>query len=364
LKYFSKKRIVEFIKFGGKFVLANILAIAATSFATCFYYNKSSTETTLNGRSFSHLAPYSHFCMATEGYCNGTFDSNGFNNLWCVERNVQILPPEQTNKQSLVHSLLLGSSEMYGVYFPMNKHCCYLINKQHEGDDQFLLYNIGESGNALVYIANEYEEALDYFQPKRYAILETRVLPKYANLKNFETAKMTLKNHLENKLFLLVSQYVYSIRLMTLNIQKGLSGKQKTSGANLDEEEEKWNDGNVDRLRDFLRQFSEPSRIRGVRPIIFYHPRPILNIDGSATLDVDPKDVELYRTECEKQGIVFVCLGDRFLREYEEKNILPYGFWNTLPNTGHLNREGHRMIADELCKVIDQLEGEKKENVQ
>jgi len=46
------------------------------------------------------------------------------------------------------------------------------------------------------------------------------------------------------------------------------------------------------------------------------------------------------------------------MREYEEKNVLPYGFWNTLPNAGHLNKDGHRMVAEELGKVIDRLEEE------
>ena len=52
------------------------------------------------------------------------------------------------------------------------------------------------------------------------------------------------------------------------------------------------------------------------------------------------------------------------MREYDEKNILPRGFWNTLPNFGHLNKEGHRMVAEELCKVIERLEEERKENAQ
>jgi len=252
---------------------------------------------------------------------------------------------------------------MYGVHVPMNKTCCYLINKKYERDDQFLLYNIGSSGNALINIAATYSEALDYFQPRRYAIIETRDLPQYSDLKNFETFKGALLNHFENKLIVFVSEHILSLRWIILNLQQGLRGRQNREDIETNQKEG-WNDENVDRLRKFLGRFSELSRVRDVQPILFYHPRFTLNTDGSASLDSNPKDVELYRTECEKQGIVFLYLGDRFMREYEEKNVLPYGFWNTLPNTGHLNKDGHRMVAEELCKVIERLEEERKETVQ
>ena len=48
-----------------------------------------------------------------------------------------------------------------------------------------------------------------------------------------------------------------------------------------------------------------------------------------------------------------------FLATYEEAHILPHGFANTAPGTGHLNEEGCRMIAEKLCDTILMLEAEK-----
>jgi len=156
-------------------------------------------------------------------------------------------------------------------------------------------------------------------------------------------------------------EYAYALRLISRKLHNIL---RKESREDVEEPAPNWNEENVVNLRRFLEKISTPSREYGIQPIIFFHPHMKLNSDGSASLDVDQRYVDLYRSVCEEQGIIFLSLGDRFMREYEEKNVLPYGFWNTTPNAGHLNKDGHRMIADELCKVIDQLEEERKENVQ
>ena len=46
-------------------------------------------------------------------------------------------------------------------------------------------------------------------------------------------------------------------------------------------------------------------------------------------------------------------MSDRFLKEFNEGYILPYGFVNSTVGSGHLNRYGHAMIADEIYKRIE-----------
>lgn len=48
-------------------------------------------------------------------------------------------------------------------------------------------------------------------------------------------------------------------------------------------------------------------------------------------------------------------MGDAFLKEYEASYEVPYGFSNTSPGTGHLNRTGHRLVAEELYKMIGEV---------
>ena len=54
-----------------------------------------------------------------------------------------------------------------------------------------------------------------------------------------------------------------------------------------------------------------------------------------------------------KRMIRNVCyVGDDFLREYSETHTVPYGFFNTAPGKGHLNRTGHRILAEALYRKL------------
>jgi hypothetical protein len=48
--------------------------------------------------------------------------------------------------------------------------------------------------------------------------------------------------------------------------------------------------------------------------------------------------LHLFKTACAKNDIYFVNMTDTFLQAYNEKHILPHGFWNTPAGAGHLNK--------------------------
>jgi hypothetical protein len=41
-----------------------------------------------------------------------------------------------------------------------------------------------------------------------------------------------------------------------------------------------------------------------------------------------------------------------FTEEYKRSHVLPHGFANTAVGAGHLNKNGHRIIAAELFRQI------------
>ena len=45
-------------------------------------------------------------------------------------------------------------------------------------------------------------------------------------------------------------------------------------------------------------------------------------------------------------------MDDVFLAEYTASYTLPHGFSNTLLGSGHLNADGHRMVAETLYEVV------------
>ena len=93
----------------------------------------------------------------------------------------------------------------------------------------------------------------------------------------------------------------------------------------------------------------------GLPIIIFYHPGIAIHQDGSISTNGDSTIIHLFQEVCEENGIYFLDMSDRFQQEYEESYTLPYGFANTSVGSGHLNKYGHAMIADELYKLISEV---------
>ena len=86
--------------------------------------------------------------------------------------------------------------------------------------------------------------------------------------------------------------------------------------------------------------------------LILYH--PAVEITGAGMALVEEDTVAAFREACERVGIVFLDTSEAFLRAYEENYTVPCGFFNTVPGTGHLNAQGHRLCAEVL---LDALKG-------
>jgi lysophospholipase L1-like esterase len=55
---------------------------------------------------------------------------------------------------------------------------------------------------------------------------------------------------------------------------------------------------------------------------------------------------------CHRNGVGFINLGPSFTLHFRATGRLPKGFFNTPPGTGHLNEDGHRMVAEAVLKYI------------
>lgn len=111
-------------------------------------------------------------------------------------------------------------------------------------------------------------------------------------------------------------------------------------------------------LSGFLKKASDPVKQRGAQLIIFYHPTMTPDGDGNLENSTDRDALAMFRTLCEKNGIVFVDMAEDFERLYKEEHRMAYGFINTSVGKGHLNRYGHRAVAERLAEVIGSIEQE------
>jgi len=44
-----------------------------------------------------------------------------------------------------------------------------------------------------------------------------------------------------------------------------------------------------------------------------------------------------------------------YLDYFHQTGVLPHGFPNTTPGTGHINAIGHRLLAEQLSKTLEEL---------
>ena len=97
---------------------------------------------------------------------------------------------------------------------------------------------------------------------------------------------------------------------------------------------------------------------RGVQPVIVFDPAVYVDGQGEAYTVTDADCLAAFESVCAENGIVFIDRTDAYIREYAESCRLPYGFTNTTPGEGHMNRVGHRLFAQEVCETIKALEEE------
>ena len=87
--------------------------------------------------------------------------------------------------------------------------------------------------------------------------------------------------------------------------------------------------------------------------IIIYHPSIEIGEDGSLhIIRENAVDVESFGRLCSKNNIIFIDVSDDFIKSYAQNYAVPYGYSNTRMGSGHLNADGHKVIADALYEIL------------
>jgi hypothetical protein len=90
--------------------------------------------------------------------------------------------------------------------------------------------------------------------------------------------------------------------------------------------------------------------------IVLFHQPLSIHRDGRLAPEIGPDIIQPFADACSAAGITFVNMTDVFLKACADHHVLPHGFANTRIGTGHLNAAGHRMVAEELARVIRTME--------
>lgn len=111
-------------------------------------------------------------------------------------------------------------------------------------------------------------------------------------------------------------------------------------------------DGNQELYLQLLNHLSQIANDHGVKLIIMHHSQLQINTETGKAVPTNVEASQTFAAYCEEANIAFLDMAERFIAEYNRDYILPHGFVNTSVGQGHLNKHGHRMIAEELSKII------------
>lgn len=320
-------------------VLAGILLL---DIFCAFYYNPTGYIVS-DGATDLIREPGAFTSRATEGIAWMTMDENGYNNPF-------------TPGEGDISVLMMGSSHTEALnVMPEDSVSARLEALLHADGFDGRVYNIGMSSHTLVRNISNFASALDQFEPTDYVIIETADVIMYTSslrdamagtLEPLPATGMDMPGLITDRPLLrtLYRQYMNltgeeHVELYADYIPEDTMGRYEAA------------------LTEAFAMLRAEADDHGVELIIYYHPHMTLSADGSSvTPATQVQCAEVFSRACAANSITYLDMSAAFTEYYGARRALPHGFSNTVAGTGHLNPEGHALIAGELYGIITEKE--------
>ena len=319
-----------------RIVVSGCLALGILTVFCYFYYNVPVHSLSSDGVTDYRWEPCKFYCRATEGIAWGRTNNEGYLNLVDYEQG------------SIVDILLMGSSHMEAYQVGMMESAAAVLQKKIP---EYGVYNIGTSGHSFLTCVKNLNAAVEKYKPRRYVIIETGTTEfNYSDLK--DTLEGKRKAHPSfDKGIVGVLQKNQFLRLLWMQLRQGFLDDRKKNRINIQMKNSK-NDKDGSSLLNTLLGNVRQTVNCDVKIVIVYHPSTKVLSDGQLFLGGKKEAVGKFSELCKDNGIIFLDMSRRFISDYEILHVLPHGFCNSPVGKGHLNRYGHRMIAQELASVV------------
>lgn len=320
-----------------KATIAGVLAFLILNVIVRFYYYiPYNVECESGATDYKFPAEFRGF-NGTEGFVSIRLDENGYNNE-SVPENIDVLCMGSSN--TLAYCVKPG----YGWPALLNK------SLEKEGKEA---YNIGMFAHSWLTCNNNLENALKEFQPKDYVVVECLQekweLESLQALVNGEYKEL---NDVADKKMQIIKKFPY-LQLVGHQVKLMRSYKNEISN----DAEDTDTNGPSEEYKNLLNQlfekiYTEVSRY-GCNYVLLYNPS-VIDVDkkGKAYSDHDERYLSLLKEMCDEYKFIFVDMTPYYLEAYEHDFVLTSGFYNTKMGYGHINRDGHRIIAEVLNERI------------
>lgn len=341
----------------GKMMGAAIVAVIILSLIVSVYSLSPLRVKNPQGNTDYVWKPDSIWANMSEGVSLGRMDANGFNN------------PEVIETPDII---LLGSSHIESKNVNQNENTAFYLTEDF--DDRYSVYNMGISGHTFYKVCQYLPDTLSVYQDNepKYIVIETD------DIDLTKAGVNAILNHTVETTPVYDSGLVATLqknpafRLFYHQLDSGMMEilfpeltKNKTMQSNSTVEAQ--NDETTptetskpavdtapyDQLMSYLGDLEQQYN---TDIIIFFHPYEQLNADGSLSFTNNENTV-VFAEYAEKYGITYIDMTDSFEQMYDEDHHVPHGFLTGEIASGHLNKYGHKAIADRLYDTISRMEG-------
>ena len=335
-----------------RIIISGLLAFAVLNGIGFFYSNVPPHYVNQSGTTDFCRPPHSFYSRWSEGGSFGVTNNEGLYNLFDYREGMP------------VDVIIMGSSHTEGTYVPMKCSIASLLNQRFTDKT---VYNLGMASHEFLNCAENMEAALKKYRPEYVCIL--------TNYLTFDEGKVrqSLKGELpdvtsfSSGVINVIERIPYA-RLLYDNwevtFQESLNRRsllRMTKGAAAEPVTKvPRNESTLKEKQDLAEKlfvrYAEILKKYNAKLIVFYDPSTSVMEDGSLSLSGTQTSTEYFTYLCDKNGFLFIDMSERYISEYNSKHILPHGFWNSSVGSGHLNRDGNAMIADEIYKKIMEVD--------
>ena len=214
-------------------------------------------------------------------------------------------------------------------------------------------YNIGMSGHQFLNCLDNLDDALDEFNPTKYVVIQT------GDIVFSKDDIIAVKNHTLGNIpsydsgFVFFLQKIPAIKVLFKQLSDKLSNDRKRAISSPSDS----SDSNYSYvsliLNDVLSEKKNSCEKQNCSLIVAYTPPISITTSGTMERNDELEWVNQVKKCCDDNGIVFLDCFDFFEYEYTKNYIVPYGFDNSKIAAGHLNENGHRILASVIAQYIE-----------
>lgn len=338
--YVKKGLLYQLIQWGG----ALLLSMGFISFIVFFYYRPVGWLERDKNATSAVWEPNTVLFNFLEGGGITRVDDHGYTN-----------PGNKALEDDLV--LCIGASFVQGKEVMEQEKYTYLLNTMLGGKDKLKVYNLSRDAYVYPEIVAGFSAAIQEFPQTKVVVIDIANTDypleelqdaleqrEYAEEERGENLYKQLSR--KEKVKTKIKDYVPIISVLKYQM---LQKQKENTTIDAAKTEEKVSEKRYAKALDAT--MKQMRKAFSGKIIIMYHPSVSLQKDGSMTLE-ETNHYATFSKVCKENEIVFADAGEAFLQAYQQRREVPYGFQNTTLGEGHLNKNGHKIIAQQLYSLI------------